>query len=145
MDRSFTERNDRERARLRRLIESLSDAELGRDLGDGWTVAALLAHLAFWDRYALAVLETWQHSGAPPRTGEADAINAAALPTWRALPPRAALEGALAAADAVDARIAALPPPFVAAILATGRLRTLDRSLHRQAHREAIERAIGGA
>ncbi|MCL4543698.1 MAG: DinB family protein [Chloroflexi bacterium] len=144
MDQSFSERNDHERVRLRQLIERLDEADLGRELGGGWTIAALLAHLAFWDRYALAVLETWQRSGVAPRTGEANEINVAELPVWRALPPRAAVAAVLEAASTIDERVSTLPTAVVEAVVAAGRLRILDRSLHRQAHIEEIER-FGGS
>jgi len=38
IDRSYLERNDTERARLRRLVEHASDAELARPLDDGWSL-----------------------------------------------------------------------------------------------------------
>jgi hypothetical protein len=137
--RSYVERNDTSRAELRRLVERLTDAACQRELGEGWNVTALLGHLAFWDRYVLAVLETWQRTGAAPRTGEANEINLAALPGWRGLPPSIARTEALAAADALDAHLAGLPEPFAEAIVAAGRHRYLDRSLHRRDHMAALE------
>jgi len=49
---SYLVENDRERARLKSFVVRLTDEELGRSLGDGWTVAAALMHLVFWDRFA---------------------------------------------------------------------------------------------
>ena len=40
-------RDSRERERLESLIDRLSDAELAYPLSDGWTVSAVLAHLAW--------------------------------------------------------------------------------------------------
>ncbi len=140
VDRSHEARNDVARLRLIALVARMGDEELGHPLFDGWTVAAALAHLAFWDRYAFAVLMTWQRTGHPPRTGQADEINAASLPAWLAMPPGEAARSALAAAEAVDRHIGQLPDAMVAAIVATGRLRTLDRSLHRNDHLVELER-----
>ena len=67
-DRSFETENRAATADLRTLVESLSDAELAVDLGDGWNVSMALAHLAFWDEWHLA---RWVHAAgsgelAPP-------------------------------------------------------------------------------
>ena len=51
MDRGYIERNEASRARLRALLDRLSDEDLGRKVGD-WTVAMSLAHLAFWDHFS---------------------------------------------------------------------------------------------
>ena len=53
------EANDRERRRLVLLVASLDDAALAEGVHGRWTVAAKLAHLAYWDRFALALLELW--------------------------------------------------------------------------------------
>lgn len=42
----FLAGNSESNAKLRALVGRLTDADLGRDLGEGWTVAAMLAHLA---------------------------------------------------------------------------------------------------
>src|SRR5882672_2875973 len=57
VDRSYIARNETERTRLRALVARLSDTDLARPLPAGWTVAGVLAHLAFWDQRALALLE----------------------------------------------------------------------------------------
>jgi len=51
MDRGYIERNEASRARLRALLDRLTDEDLRRKVGD-WTVAMSLAHLAFWDRFS---------------------------------------------------------------------------------------------
>ena len=49
-DRSYIAENDRERRRLEALVGKLDDATLSRPMPDGWTVAGVLAHLAFSDQ-----------------------------------------------------------------------------------------------
>jgi Mycothiol maleylpyruvate isomerase N-terminal domain len=52
VDRSYVALNTAERARLEAVVGRLTDADLKRPLAAGWTVAAVLAHLAFWDQRA---------------------------------------------------------------------------------------------
>src|SRR5256714_15527645 len=56
-DRSYIAENDRERRRLEALVGKLDDAALGRPMPDGWTVAGVLAHLAFWDQRIVTFIE----------------------------------------------------------------------------------------
>jgi hypothetical protein len=141
VDGSHAERNDASRRRLRALVARLGEAELGRPMGEHWTVATALAHLAWWDRYAQATAETWLRTGQPPRTGEAHEVNEAALADWRALPVRVAAQSALDAAEEVDRRVAALPAALLATIAAE-RPRLLERSRHRDEHLAEIEAAL---
>lgn len=142
-DRSYVAENEAERARLRALIARLSESDLTRPVGHGWTVAVTLAHLAFWDRRNLATIEEWQRSGVRVVPVDPDPINDSMLGQWQRLPPRQAAEEALAAAEAVDARVASLPGDLVQQILAQ-RPRTLVRAVHRREHLDEIERALAG-
>jgi hypothetical protein len=146
MDRAHMERNAAQRARLQALVERLSDDDLVRALAGDWTVAALLAHLAFWDRFVLA---RWTQAAlegrrVPPLIGDVqlDLINAAALEGWRALPPRAAAQQALSAAEAIERLVAGLADEAVREIQADGRLPLLDRTLHWRGHLDEIEAAL---
>jgi hypothetical protein len=147
MDRSYLERNANERERLRALVEQLSDEELARPVGSEWTVAVLLAHLAFWDRFVLARWRRAAQEGhqIPPSIGDVllDLINDAALEEWRALPRRAAARQALEAAEAAERLIAGLADEVAAAVLASGRMPLLDRTLHWSGHLDEIEGALG--
>ncbi len=144
MDRRFVDANDDSRRQLAALIDRLGDEDLARDLGDGWTVAAALAHVAFWDRSAEARWERWRTDGSMEEFSNAliDVVNAANLPGWRALPPRVAADLARSAAEDLDARIANLPEDAVAFALATDRSYLVDRSGHRLAHVRQIEDAL---
>ena len=44
---------------LRALIAGLNDSDLMHDMGDGWTVAVMLAHMAFYDFRAAAAVDRW--------------------------------------------------------------------------------------
>ena len=56
-DRPYVEENDRERERLRALVERLSDDELVLPVNEYWTVAGVLGHIAFWDARILALAD----------------------------------------------------------------------------------------
>ena len=147
MEQSYRQRNAAERQRLRALIERLSDADLARRLGDGWTVAAVLAHLAFWDRF---VLIRWQRAAQEGRhvplviaEVQTDLINDASFEAWQAIPPRVTAQQALAAAEAIEHWVAALSDDAVAEATASGRVALLDRTIHWRAHLDEIERALG--
>ncbi len=63
LDRSFVEKNRASTTRIRELAASLSDDDLKRPVGEHWTVAVALAHIAFWDRRVLGFrLNYWSKS-----------------------------------------------------------------------------------
>lgn len=144
MDRSFVESAAEDRARLRALVDRLTDDDLRRPVEGEWTVSALLAHLAFWDRWVQRRWDHYERDGAIADIPEIvlDLANAAALPVWRALDPRLAIAEALDAAETGDRRIASLSDDAVAHARATDRPTMLDRSLHRREHLDQIQRAL---
>lgn len=141
MDDQLVQRNAGSRARLRALIDRHSDEELGRSLENGWTVSATLAHLAFWDRRVAILLRRAQGGDLTPSPADFDLVNDALKPTWLALPPRAAADECLAAAEEADAAVAGLPTDL-AQTLAGGAGVRLDRSRHRSDHLREIEAAL---
>jgi len=135
--------NDESRARLRALVERLDRRQLATNVMEGWSVSALLAHLAFWDRFTLRRWQSRLAGNVVPDIGPlADALNDAAIPMWSAVPPEVATREATAAADAVDRFVAALGPDVTAEAMAEGRPRWLARSAHRREHLDQIERAL---
>ena len=112
-DRSYIEANDRERERLRALVEGLDDEALGYPVNEYWTVAGVLAHIAFWDQRTLVLSEKihrgepWDASDTEP---EADWLNDTTRPLLHAIAPRAAAQLALQIAELTDARVAEVGP-----------------------------------
>jgi hypothetical protein len=141
-DRSFVEKNRAELARLKALLGRLSDADLARPLGEGWTVSAALAHLAFWDRRALFLLERWEKEGYADSPYDSPALNEASLPLWLAIPPRTVLRIALETAEAVDRRVETVAPELIEQIIAGGLTVNPVRAEHRREHIEQIEQAL---
>lgn len=135
--------NDESRARLHTVISRLDRGRLATNVMEDWSASALLAHLAFWDRFTLRRWQSRLAGNVVPDIGPlADVLNDAALPMWTALPSETAMREATAAADSVDAFVAALAPEAVAQALAEGRPRWVFRSEHRREHLEQIERAL---
>jgi hypothetical protein len=130
------------RDRLRAVVGRMNDADLARDLGDGWTVSTLLAHLAFYDLRAVALLDEWHRAGAVTESPlDAHTLNRAALPLFRSVPLRTAAELALSAAEAADSRVAELEldPDLLEKIEAAQPSLDLNRGEHRQEHLRQLE------
>ena len=141
------ERNDAARRELVDLTTRLGADDLALEVDDSWTVGALLAHLAFWDRLVEA---RWQYAATQGRATPIDVpeelpdlINGSLIPAWRSIDPRRLAALVVTAAEDVDALIAGLPTASVDAILAEGRPRLLDRSFHRAEHVAMIEARLG--
>src|SRR5688500_10893984 len=98
IDRSYIARTTASRERPEEGVGRLRDRHYGRDAGAGWTISALLAHLACWERRTLERLKRWERAGFTPPAVGADPINDAARPGWRASPGNAAATEVLAAA-----------------------------------------------
>jgi hypothetical protein len=143
VDRTYIAQNDAERGRLRGLVGRLSDADLARAMPAGWTVAGVLAHLAFWDQRILVLLEQWEQSPSkPPRIeneADTDWINDASKPLLLALAPRQAADLTITIAEIVDGKVAALPDDLVARNAAAGSPLNLRRAQHRAEHLREIE------
>lgn len=137
-------RNMTERERLRALIDQSTDADLSVALSAGWTVAAVLAHLAFWDRRALDSLERWEKEGVGPSPIDDDEVNDASKGLFVALPPRVAAREAVDAADAVDAKVAGLSATLIALVRETDQTWLLERNNHRRLHLYKIEATLHG-
>ncbi|HHY55727.1 MAG TPA: hypothetical protein GYA08_09850 [Chloroflexi bacterium] len=140
-DPTFIERNRAATDRLRALTATLTDAELQRPVGEHWTAAIALVHLAFWDRRVLALLDAADAADEVVDMPIDLAVNDISLPLWAAIPPRAAAELAVASAEALDYRLAMLAPARLEQLRARSE-RWIDRSLHRHAHLDEIEAAL---
>jgi hypothetical protein len=146
-DRSYVTENQTQLARLEALVGKLGDRELSRPLEAGWTVAGVLAHLAFWDYRIVTLLDAWgaDGRGTPPATYPEAAvnwINDAGKPLCLGLPPRTAARMAVEAAGAADQRVAALTDAALAANAAAGSPISVHRAEHRREHLDEIERAL---
>lgn len=146
-DRSFEARNAAATAELRSLAASLSPADLGVDLGEGWNVAMAFAHLAFWDSWHVARWVAAAEAGeiAPPAVSGVitDRNNDALIATWRAVPAAAAVTLALDAADMADNYVADLDDEAVDEARERGGPNWVERFPHREDHIGQVKRALG--
>jgi hypothetical protein len=146
MDRSSVAENEAERARLKAIVDQLTDADLARPMSEDWTIGVGLMHLAFWDGLSLSKFEEWERTGAvqiPPLRDMVDGINHAMLPWWRTIAPAQVRHAVVAAAEAVDRKAETLPASIIEAILAL-RPQSLMRANHRRQHLDQIEPALAG-
>jgi len=146
-DRSYVEENRMQLERLRALVGRLSDQELSRPMEAGWTVAGVLAHLAFWDYRIVTLLDQWGPNGrgSAPRVYDetaVDWINDASKPLCNGLASRAAARMAVEAAVAADQRVAGLTEAQLATNEAAGGPISVRRAEHRREHLDEIERAL---
>ncbi len=134
--------NARENAHLRKFVESLSDENLRLPLEAGWSVSAVLAHLAFWDQRVITLIGKWEKEGVGPSPIDTDVVNDVTRRLCLAIPPCDAAGLAVECADEVDKLIAGLTPGMVEAIQAKGTSVKLRRADHRRSHLGEIEKEL---
>ena len=144
-------RNQEERERLIGLGGRLTTNDLLTIVHGDWTIAATFAHIAFWDRFALTVLERWA-AGQAFRIDVSDwyddVLNGAVLAGSLALDPPVAVRLAIDAATAVDRRLSHMSQTDSERLTAdAARPETdanwlLHRYRHRAEHLDAIERVL---
>jgi hypothetical protein len=147
-DRSYVDANRAALDRLEGFVEKASDADLEHPMEDGWTVASVLAHVAFWDLRVVACVEAWGPAGSGPvptyHDDAVDWINDAAKPLISALEPRVAARVTVEAAESADRAVAGLSDDLLARNEALGLLVNPDRADHRLEHLDEIERTLSG-
>ena len=143
-DRSYVSMNDHERHRLEALVDKLDDKALSRAMPAGWTIASVLAHIAFWDQRIIILIDLLKRGKTIPVENEVDVewINDAAKPAQLALPPRRAATLAVETARATDQAVAALSDDLLAKNVAAGSPINLVRAAHRREHLDEIEEML---
>lgn len=141
MDTSFVELNRASTERIRRLARGLSDEQMQRPVGARWTVSIVMAHLAFWDRRVLYVLDKTERDG-KLFIPEIDIfVNDLSLPLWEAIPPRSASRISIDTALTLDKRLETFAPALLEEICNHNK-RWVFRSLHRNEHLDEAEEAL---
>ena len=138
---SFVARNRASTDRIRALAARLTDPEMQHPVGEHWTVAIALAHLAFWDRRVLYVLDMTEREEALFVPQIDIFVNDLSLPLWAAIPPRAAAQIAIETAAALDARLESYAPALLEEINAYNQ-RWVVRALHRNEHLDEVDAAL---
>jgi hypothetical protein len=139
----YSQQNAESRRHLEVLARQLSDQDLIRSTDYGWTVSALLAHLAFWDQRMLMILRRWLTEGFDNSPIDSAVVNDSLRVICHALEPRTAVELCLSSAEAVDAEFDKLTPELVKQLedhaAATQTQFRMNRALHREDHVKDIE------
>jgi hypothetical protein len=141
IDPSYKEQNRTSRERIRTLANRLTDAELQTKVGEHWTVAIVFAHLAWWDRRVMYVLDMTDKDG-KLFIPEIDVfVNDLSLPLWVAIPPREAARIAIETCETLDKRLEESSPALLEEIYNHNK-RWVVRALHRNEHLDEADEAL---
>jgi hypothetical protein len=140
MQNDFTKSNNRQRKRLIALVDRLTDRELSLVLyKEGWTIASVLAHIAFWDMRRIVLLKKWQKEGVSLSPSDDDVLNDTMLPFLLKLAPRETARLVVTNAVILDRKLEQLPAVMITAIEALGDRHALNRGFHRKMHLDDID------
>jgi len=141
MERSFIELNRASRERMRALAERLTDEQLQTRVGEHWTVGIIYAHIAWWDRRVIYVLDMTEKNG-KLFIPEIDIfVNDLSLPLWAAVPAREAVRIAMENAEALDRRLEEYSPALLEEIYNYNK-RWVIRALHRNEHLDEADAVV---
>ena len=141
LDPSHKDLNRASRERIRALANRLTDAEMQTKVGEHWTVSIVFAHLAFWERRVMYVLDMTEKNG-KLFIPEIDIfVNDLSLPLWAAVPPRDAARIAIESCETLDKRLEEYDPTLLEEIYNYNK-RWVVRALHRNEHLDEADVAL---
>jgi hypothetical protein len=138
---SFTMLNRAATQRIQELISRLTDSDYLKPVGVHWSVAVALAHIAFWDRRILFILDKSEQEGKLYDMALDVTLNDILLPFWAAIPAHEAARMAIETAKEVDRRLEAAPPALLD-LMADRNVRLVARSRHRNEHLGEVDAAL---
>ena len=138
---AYVEQNRASTERIRALIGRLSDEEMQTKVGEHWTVAITLAHLAFWDRRVLHILNRTERDGKLVDLEIDIVVNDLSLPLWAVIPPRDAARVCIEAAEALDERLQEFPRQLLEELYNHNK-RWVVRALHRNEHLDDVDAGL---
>ena len=141
MDQSYMVLNRASTDRIRALAERLTDEEMQHPVGEHWTVGMAFAHLAFWDRRVIYVLDITERDGKLFIPSEMDIVNDLSLPLWAVIPPRDAARIAIETSETLDKRLENYPQALLEEIYNYNK-RWVVRALHRNEHLDDVDSAL---
>ena len=141
LDASYKEQNRLSRERIQALADRLSAEEMQTKVGEHWTVGIVLAHLAWWDRRVMYVLDMTEKDG-KLFIPEIDIfVNDLSLPLWAAVPPREAARIAIETCEMLDKRLEEYDSALLEEIFHYNK-RWVIRALHRNEHLDEADAAL---
>jgi DinB family protein len=141
LEPSYKDLNRASKERIRALAERLTDEEMQTRVGEHWTVGIVFAHLAWWDRRIMYVLDMTEKNG-KLFIPEIDIfVNDLSLPLWAAVPPREAARIAIETSETLDKRLEEYDPALLEEIFNYNK-RWVIRALHRNEHLDEADAAL---
>ncbi len=141
LDPAYKDLNHASTERIKKLAASLSDDEMQTRVGEHWTVAIALAHIAFWDRRVLYVLDMTSKDG-KLFIPEIDIfVNDLSLPLWAVIPPHEAARIAIETSEELDKRLEVYPQGLLEEIFNYNK-RWVIRALHRNEHLDEVDAVL---
>jgi hypothetical protein len=141
MDQSYIELNRASTERIRALTERLTDEEMQHRVGEHWTVAIAVAHLAFWDRRVMYVLDMTEKDNILFIPEIDIFVNDLSLPLWAAIPPRDAARIAIETSETLDKRLENFSQALLEETYNYNK-RWVVRALHRNEHLDEVDNAL---
>ena len=141
LDPSYKEMNRASKERIRSLAERLTDEEMQTKVGEHWTVGIVFAHLAWWDRRIMYVLDMTEKNGKLFIPDIDIFVNDLSLPLWAAVPPREAARIAIETSEVLDKRLEEYSPALLEELYNHSK-RWVIRALHRNEHLDEADAAL---
>jgi len=141
LDLTYKERNRASTERIRTLVGRLTDDEMQTKVGEHWTVSIALAHLAWWDRRVMYVLDMTKRDG-KLFVPEIDIfVNDLSLPLWAVIPPPDAARICIETSEMLDKQLEEYSPELLEEIYNHNK-RWVVRALHRNEHLDEVDTAL---
>jgi hypothetical protein len=141
LDPAYKDLNRASTGRIKKLASALTDGEMQTRVGEHWTVAIALAHISFWDRRVLCVLDMTAKEGKLSAPQIDIVANDLSLPLWAAIPPREAARIAVETSEELDKRLEEYPQDLLEEIFNYNK-RWVIRALHRNGHLDEADAAL---
>ena len=141
LDPSYIDQNRASTERIRALIARLTDEEMQTKVGEHWTVTIALAHLAFWDKRVIHILDMTEKNGKLFDLEIDIVVNDLSLPLWAVIPPREAARICFETSDALDKRLEEFSPQLLEELYNHNK-RWVVRALHRNEHLDEVDAAL---
>jgi hypothetical protein len=141
LDPTYIEQNRASTERIRALIARLSDEEMQTKVGEHWTVSIALAHLSWWDRRVMHILDRTETAGKLFDLEIDIVVNDLSLPLWAVIPPREAARICIETSETLDKRLEEYSPELLEEIYNFNK-RWVIRALHRDEHLNEVDAAL---
>jgi len=141
LDPNYNQLNRESTNRIKKLVANLTDEQFQVRVGEHWTVAIALVHLAFWDRRVLATLEETAKNKKLSVVEVETVVNDLSLPIWETVPAKEAVKLAIETAEELDNQLENFPKDLLEEMYEHNK-RLVVRALHRNEHLDEVEEAL---